>query len=126
MFVLVTFKYDSTMVHSVGCGYTYRSWALIMCSNFLIFRYFPNGIDIYFDNVGGRMLDEVLNHINTDARIPLCGMASQYNVVSVSCQLLISSKNDYLKVITIFNFIHKSYQWIPLPLNRENRLLVTD
>jgi len=43
-------------------------------------KYFPNGIDIYFDNVGGRMLDEVLNHINTNARIPLCGMASQYNV----------------------------------------------
>ena len=91
------------MVHSVGCGYTYQSWALIMCSNFLIFRYFPNGIDIYFDNVGGRMLDEVLNHINTNARIPLCGMASQYNVVSVSCQLLIRYKNDYLKVQTIFN-----------------------
>lgn len=42
-------------------------------------RHFPRGIDIYFDNVGGRMLETVLNHINMKARIPLCGMISQYN-----------------------------------------------
>nr|CCC58383.1 phenylpropenal double-bond reductase [Pinus pinaster] len=42
-------------------------------------RYFPRGIDIYFDNVGGRMLEAVLNHINMKARIPVCGMISQYN-----------------------------------------------
>eukprot|EP01018_Ginkgo_biloba_P009154 Gb_23108 [translate_table: standard] len=42
-------------------------------------RYFPKGIDIYFDNVGGRMLEAALNHININARIPLCGMISQYN-----------------------------------------------
>jgi len=42
-------------------------------------RHFPRGIDIYFDNVGGRMLEAVLNHINMKARIPLCGMISQYN-----------------------------------------------
>eukprot|EP01018_Ginkgo_biloba_P009014 Gb_37324 [translate_table: standard] len=42
-------------------------------------RYFPEGIDIYFDNVGGRMLEAALNHINLNARIPLCGMISQYN-----------------------------------------------
>eukprot|EP01018_Ginkgo_biloba_P009021 Gb_37320 [translate_table: standard] len=32
-----------------------------------------------FDNVGGRMLEAALNHINLNARIPLCGMISQYN-----------------------------------------------
>ncbi|KAH9318793.1 hypothetical protein KI387_020562, partial [Taxus chinensis] len=42
-------------------------------------KYFPTGIDIYFENVGGRMLEAVLNHINTNARIPVCGMISQYN-----------------------------------------------
>eukprot|EP01018_Ginkgo_biloba_P009150 Gb_10539 [translate_table: standard] len=42
-------------------------------------RYFPKGIDIYFDNVGGRMLEAALNHININARIPLCGMISHYN-----------------------------------------------
>jgi NADPH-dependent curcumin reductase CurA len=40
----------------------------------------PNGIDIYFENVGGAMLDAVLRQINPQARIPLCGMISQYNL----------------------------------------------
>ncbi|XP_018848449.1 2-alkenal reductase (NADP(+)-dependent)-like [Juglans regia] len=41
-------------------------------------KYFPDGIDIYFDNVGGEMLEAVLNHVNKHARIPICGMISQY------------------------------------------------
>lgn len=40
----------------------------------------PDGIDIYFDNVGGEILDTVLKHINLHARIPICGMISLYNV----------------------------------------------
>jgi NADPH-dependent curcumin reductase len=39
----------------------------------------PNGIDIYFENVGGPILDLVLARCNPFARIPLCGMVSQYN-----------------------------------------------
>lgn len=39
----------------------------------------PKGIDIYFENVGGEMLDAVLGHINLRARIVACGMISQYN-----------------------------------------------
>jgi len=39
----------------------------------------PNGIDIYFDNVGGETLDAVLARINLGARISICGMISQYN-----------------------------------------------
>jgi NADPH-dependent curcumin reductase len=41
----------------------------------------PKGIDIYFENVGGAILDAVLAHCNPFARIPLCGMVSQYNAV---------------------------------------------
>ncbi|KHN44872.1 NADP-dependent alkenal double bond reductase P1 [Glycine soja] len=44
-------------------------------------KFFPNGIDVYLDNVGGKMLESVLNHVNKFARIPLCGMISQYNQV---------------------------------------------
>jgi hypothetical protein len=39
----------------------------------------PDGIDIYFENVGGEILDAVLAQINLRARIVLCGMISQYN-----------------------------------------------
>jgi len=39
----------------------------------------PNGIDIYFDNVGGAILDECLKLMNLYGRIPTCGLISQYN-----------------------------------------------
>ena len=39
----------------------------------------PKGIDIYFDNVGGEILDEVMARIANGARIVLCGGISQYN-----------------------------------------------
>jgi len=39
----------------------------------------PHGVDIYFDNVGGDILDDVLARINRKARIVICGAISQYN-----------------------------------------------
>jgi NADPH-dependent curcumin reductase len=39
----------------------------------------PAGIDVYFDNVGGDILDTVLTRINLKARIVICGAISQYN-----------------------------------------------
>jgi NADPH-dependent curcumin reductase CurA len=39
----------------------------------------PNGIDVYFDNVGGAITDAVFMQINTFARLSICGQISQYN-----------------------------------------------
>ena len=40
----------------------------------------PSGIDVYFENVGGGMLEAVLLQLNPYARIVACGMISQYNL----------------------------------------------
>lgn len=43
----------------------------------------PKGIDIYFENVGGKVFDAVLPLLNTKARIPVCGLISQYNATQL-------------------------------------------
>jgi hypothetical protein len=42
----------------------------------------PNGVDIYFENVGGAVFAAVLKVLNRGARIPLCGMISEYNATA--------------------------------------------
>ncbi len=39
----------------------------------------PSGIDVYFDNVGGEILDAVLRRVNPGARVPLCGLIAGYD-----------------------------------------------
>ena len=43
----------------------------------------PDGIDVYFENVGGSVFDAVIPLLNTCARIPLCGLISQYNATEL-------------------------------------------
>ena len=43
----------------------------------------PDGIDIYFENVGGAVFDAVLPLVNPKARIPVCGLISQYNATGL-------------------------------------------
>ena len=42
-------------------------------------EYFPKGIDVYFDNVGGEILDMALGRLAMHGRIVICGAISQYN-----------------------------------------------
>ncbi|MDW8480183.1 MAG: NADP-dependent oxidoreductase [Xanthomonadales bacterium] len=39
----------------------------------------PEGLDVYFDNVGGELLDAALDHLRPGARVVLCGMIAQYD-----------------------------------------------
>jgi NADPH-dependent curcumin reductase CurA len=40
----------------------------------------PRGVDVYFDNVGGRITEAVSRHVNPFARFAICGLISQYNL----------------------------------------------
>ena len=41
------------------------------------------GIDVYFENVGGKVFDAVMPLLNSSARIPVCGLISQYNATEL-------------------------------------------
>ncbi|MGO1501851.1 MAG: NADP-dependent oxidoreductase [Marinobacter sp.] len=43
----------------------------------------PDGIDVYFENVGGKVLDAVIPLLNPHARMPVCGLVSQYNATEL-------------------------------------------
>ncbi|MBK3745140.1 NADP-dependent oxidoreductase [Paraburkholderia aspalathi] len=43
----------------------------------------PDGIDIYFENVGGKVLDAIIPLLNPNARVPVCGLVSQYNATEL-------------------------------------------
>ena len=43
----------------------------------------PNGIDIYFENVGGAVFDAVLPLLNNFARVPVCGLIAHYNATEL-------------------------------------------
>ncbi|MDG0843658.1 NADP-dependent oxidoreductase [Staphylococcus equorum] len=43
----------------------------------------PNGVDVYYENVGGSIADEVMKHLNQFARIPVCGAISGYNDATI-------------------------------------------
>lgn len=46
-------------------------------------RAVPDGIDIYFENVGGKVFDAVMPLLNTRARVPVCGLIAQYNATGL-------------------------------------------
>ena len=48
--------------------------------NAAIVKSCPDGVDVYFDNVGGKILDAVLRHIRLHARVVICGMISEINL----------------------------------------------
>jgi NADPH-dependent curcumin reductase CurA len=54
----------------------------------------PKGIDIYFDNVGGEILDHALAGLARHARVIICGAISQYNVTDV-----VQGPSNYLSLL---------------------------
>jgi NADPH-dependent curcumin reductase CurA len=59
----------------------------------------PGGIDIYYENVGGRVFRAVLPLLNAHARIPVCGLISQYN--EIPAQSPVDSVTQLMRAILV-------------------------
>ncbi|CAI0542948.1 unnamed protein product, partial [Linum tenue] len=46
-------------------------------------KYFPEGIDVYFDNVGGEMLEAAVDNMNAFGRVAVCGVISEYTRITI-------------------------------------------
>ncbi len=72
----------------------------------------PDGIDVYFENVGGHVWDAVLPRLNTYARVPVCGLVAHYNETELpdgpdrSSRLM---QSILTKSITVRGFIQNEF-----------------
>ena len=69
----------------------------------------PKGVDVYFDNVGGSMLDEMLMHIRDYSRIIACGAISSYNSDIGSRYKIKNYSRIIIKRCVIQGFIFTDY-----------------
>ncbi|KAM1478390.1 hypothetical protein ACFX2I_025821 [Malus domestica] len=89
--------------------------------------YFPEGIDIYFENVGGKMLDAVLQNMRVNGRIAVCGMISQYTLDQrEGCHNLIYlvSKQVRMQGFTVLSYYHLYGKFLEmvLPAIKEGKI----
>merc|ERR1712002_806484 len=61
----------------------------------------PNGVDVYFDNVGGKIAEDVLKNMNPNGQIVLCGQISSYNSADPYPNLLPEEISSHLKKMNI-------------------------
>jgi NADPH-dependent curcumin reductase CurA len=76
----------------------------------------PEGVDVYFDNVGGDILDEVLKRLRLKARIVLCGGISQYNAEGATRgpanYLSMISARARMEGFVIIDYMHRAEEAI--------------
>jgi NADPH-dependent curcumin reductase CurA len=70
----------------------------------------PQGVDVYFDNVGGAVLDAALANIALHARVVMCGAISQYNgtdVVGIANTSMLIVRRGQMKGFIVFDFAER-------------------
>lgn len=78
----------------------------------------PDGIDFFFDNVGGEALDEVLQRITLHSRTVICGAVSHYDSGDINNKSQMQGPSHYIRVaemsssITGFNMMHYSKRFL--------------
>ncbi|KAJ4723844.1 2-alkenal reductase (NADP(+)-dependent) [Melia azedarach] len=94
-------------------------------------RCFPEGIDIYFENVGGKMVDAGLLNMRDRARIAVCGMVSQYNLSKpegVQNLMHILHKRIRMEGFVVFDFFNQYSKFLEtvLPSIREGKVVYVE
>ena len=72
----------------------------------------PNGIDVYFENIGGAVWQAVLPLLNNYARVPVCGLVAQYNGVGPGDgidRLPVTMREILSKSLTLRGFIYSEF-----------------
>jgi NADPH-dependent curcumin reductase CurA len=88
----------------------------------------PQGIDLYFDNVGGATLEAALRHANVAARIAVCGMISTYNALDdpgIKGLQTVLVKRLAMTGFIVYDHVHKlpAYQARVAPWLRSGELV---
>lgn len=99
-FIRETFGFDAVVDHSAP---DFADQLAAAC---------PSGIDVYFENVGGKVWDAVFPLLNGFARIPVCGLIAQYNSTGDfegPDRLPIVMRQVLTKSLTIRGFIQREF-----------------
>ncbi|GAB4825743.1 hypothetical protein Ancab_008617 [Ancistrocladus abbreviatus] len=94
-------------------------------------RYFPGGIDICIENVGGKMLDAVILNMKVHGQIAVCGMISQYNLEQLEClQNLFCLIMNRIRldglIASDYYHLYPKYLEMVLPLIKEGKIVYAE
>lgn len=91
----------------------------------------PDGIDVYFENVGGKVWDAVFPLLNDFARVPVCGLIAQYNALPQAApgpdRLALTMRDILKKSLLVRGFIQREFAHLrPTFLEQAQRWIAED